>query len=51
MYLLIKIRHTVVSLYNVIGIMFRWKSFNYMLGIDISRNYLPKDLGFMKGDF
>ena len=33
------------------GIMLRWKIFNYMLDIDIIRNYSPKDLGVLRGDF
>ena len=32
------------------GIMLRWKIFNYMLGIDILRNYFPKYLGVLRGD-
>ena len=35
MYSLIKIRNNIIIQYNVMGIMLRWKNFNYMLKIDI----------------
>ena len=37
--------------YKVMGIMLRWKIFNYMLENDILRNYFQKYLGVLKGDF
>ena len=33
------------------GIVLSWKNVNYMLEIDILRNYFPKYFGDLKGDF
>ena len=39
------------SLYNVMGIILRWKNFNSLLEIDILRNYYTKLLVVLRGDF
>ena len=33
------------------GIILKWKKFNYMLEIDILRNFLQNILGVLNGDF
>ena len=38
-------------LYNVMGIILRWKNFNYMLEIYILRNDPQKYLGVLRDDF
>ena len=40
-----------ISLYNVMGIILRWRNFNYMLEIDILGNYFLNNLGVLRGDF
>ena len=40
-----------MSLYNVIGIIWRWKQFKYMLETDILRNSSQKIFGFPEGCF
>ena len=32
------------------AIILRWKNFNYMLAIDIMRNYIPNNVGVLRGD-
>ena len=38
-------------LHNIMGIILRWKDFNFMLEIDILTNYSPPFLGVLSGDF
>ena len=40
-----------ILLHNVMGIIFRWKIFDYMLKIDILRNYYPKNLDVLRVGF
>ena len=39
-----------MSLYNAMGIMLRWKLYNYVLEIGIFRNSSQNILGVLKGD-
>ena len=41
----------VISLHNVIGIMLSWKNFNSMLINQHFKNFFPKSLLFLRGDF
>ena len=36
---------------NAIGIILRWKDFNYTFEIDISRNHFQKNVGVLRRDF
>ena len=49
MYLLIEIRHDIVV--QCMGIILRWRNFNYMVEIDLLRNDSQKYLGDLRGDF
>ena len=48
MYFLIKIRHDII-ITQFMGTIMKWEKLNYMLEIDILRNYFPKDLVVMRG--
>ena len=37
-----------MSIYNAIGIILRWKTYNYMLDIDVLSISLPNVLGVLK---
>ena len=49
MYLLIEIRHNI--LIKCLGNCIELEKSNFMLEIDILRNYSQKHLGFLRGDF
>ena len=51
MYLVIEIRH-IILIYNVMGIISRWKNFNYnVLEIDILRTDSQNLFVVLRGDF